>query len=326
MRGDGRRRFGGSRRVTWPELPAHVRAGIERRLGHRVVAAASQPFGFSTGLAARLRLDNARRVFVKAIDTAAHPAVGEFHRREIVVAGALPAAVPAPRLLEGLDDLDGGTWVALLFEDIDGWMPAQPWRPDELVRVLAAVTELAELLTPGPDLTTPPRLPRLGGWARLAANPAGLARLRVAAPRAVDELPAHLELENRLAEVIEGETLAHGDLYPSNVLITADRVVFVDWPHAWTGPKHADLVTLLSSVAFCGGDPEPYAAGHRLLAGMDRDAVDVLISAQAGFLLASACSPAPAADPRLVATMTDLGLASLRWLAGRRGRISRERR
>lgn len=291
-----------------------------------MVAAASQPFGFSTGLAARLRLANDRRVFVKAIDTAAHPAVAEFHRREIVVAGALPAAVPVPRLLASLDELDGGTWVALLFEDVDGWMPAQPWRPADLTRVLAAATELAELLTPGPDLATPPRLPRLGGWARLAANPAALAQLEVVAPRAADELPGHLELEKHLADVVEGQTLAHGDLYPSNVLLTADRVVFVDWPHAWTGPKHADLVTLLSSVAFCGGDPEPFAAGHRLLAGVDREAVDVLISAQAGFLLASACSPAPAADPRLIDTMADLGLASLRWLASRRGRTGCERR
>ncbi|WP_314173113.1 hypothetical protein [Streptomyces winkii] len=52
---------------------------------------------------------------------------------------------------------------------------------------------------------------------------------------------------------------------------------------------------------------------------MEPEAVDVLVSAQAGFLLASACSADPAADPRLVRMMTELGAASLRWLSARRG-------
>jgi hypothetical protein len=38
--------------------------------------------------------------------------------------------------------------VLLLFEDIDGVTPAEPWRPDELARVLAAMTDLAGALTP----------------------------------------------------------------------------------------------------------------------------------------------------------------------------------
>ena len=136
-----------------------------------------------------------------------------------------------------------------------------------------------------------PPAPRLGGWARPAHDAQALARLTRVAPGAAGDLDLHLSLEAHLDEAIAGGTLTHGDLYPFNLLLTDDRVVFVDWPHAWSGPAHADLVTLLSSVVLSGIDPEPFAARHPLLTGVEPEAVDVLISAQAGFLLAAVCSP-----------------------------------
>lgn len=312
----------GSRRLPWHALPSSVRTGIEDVLGGRVVEAESRPGGFSDGLAARLELADGRRAFTKAVDAGAAPGVAAFHRREVVVNGGLPYGVPVPRLLGSYDDRE---WVALVFEDVEGALPVQPWRGDELERVLHALTGLAERLTPSPGLNSPGAGPRLGGWRRLADSPRSLAKLGVVAPDAAGELDRHLALETRLPEVIAGETLTHGDLYPFNVLLTEERVVVVDWPHAWTGPAYADLVMLLGSVALSGLDPEPYAARHPLLRGVDPAAVDVLISAQAGFLLAAACSmdsADPGTDPRLERMMTALGLASLRWLTLRRPRRS----
>jgi Ser/Thr protein kinase RdoA (MazF antagonist) len=280
----------------------------------KVTAADSQRGGFSDGLAARLQLSDGRRAFAKAVDAVASPGVGGFHRRETAVAGGLPSGVPAPRLTGSYDD---GQWVALVFEDVDGKLPVQPWDATELERVLGAVTDVAERLTPAPQLNPPHAAPRLGGWARLALRPQALAKLTAIAPGAAADLDLHLTLEAHLAEAIAGETLTHGDLYPFNVLLTGKRVVFVDWPHAWAGPGHADLVMLLGSVALSGIDPEPYAAGHPLLTGVESEAVDVLISAQAGFLLAAACSADSSADARLLHMMAQLGLASLRWLSGR---------
>ncbi|MFF3753770.1 aminoglycoside phosphotransferase family protein [Streptomyces sp. NPDC002018] len=305
----------GSRRIPWESLPRSVSAGIEDVLQGTVAVATSQQGGFSDGLAVRLELADGRRAFVKAVDAVAAEAVGTFHRREIGVTSGLPAGVPVPRLLGSYDD---GAWVALVFEDIDGALPAQPWRAAELERVLDALTGLAERLTPAPRLDQTLAAPRLGGWTRLSDDPRALARLPTVAPGAAEELDLHLSLETHLTEATAGRTLTHGDLYPFNVLLTADRVVVVDWPHAWTGPAHADLVMLLGSVALSGIDPEPYAARHPLLTGVDPEAVDVLISAQAGFLLAMACSVDSTADPRLVRMMTELGRASLRWLSIRR--------
>ncbi len=305
----------GSRRIQWSMLPHQVHAGIERILGWPVAVPANQPGGFSDGLAARLMLRNGRRAFVKAIDSVSFPAVGEFHRREITIAGGLPPAVPAPRLLGSYDD---GAWVALVFEDVEGALPAQPWRPDQLDRVLDAVIDLAERLTPAPMLETAGNAPRLGGWSRLAENPTALAKLGATAPWVIDNLDTHLSLEVRLDEVAIGDTLVHGDLYPFNILLTASRVVFVDWSHAWIGAKHADLVMLLGSVALSGIDPEPFAKRHPLLVQVDPDALNTLISAQSGFLLDRAFSSGPNTDPHFTRMMIALGLSSLRWLSTRR--------
>jgi hypothetical protein len=56
----------GGRRLDCERLPAAVRQGLQARLGSPVVHAATQPRGFSPGLAARLRLADGQRVFVKA--------------------------------------------------------------------------------------------------------------------------------------------------------------------------------------------------------------------------------------------------------------------
>ncbi|MFI6691999.1 aminoglycoside phosphotransferase family protein [Streptomyces sp. NPDC050433] len=316
----------GSRRKPWRELPRSVRTGIEDVLGGRVTAATSQRGGFSDGLAARLGLADGRRAFAKAVDATTAPAVAAFHRREAAVNDGLPHGVPVPRLLGAYDDQE---WVALVFEDVDGALPVQPWREGELERVLDALTGLAERLTPAPRLNSADTSPRLGGWGRLADSPGSRVKLGEIAPGAARELERHLALEARLPEVIVGDTLTHGDLYPFNVLLTDERVVVVDWPHAWTGPAYADLVMLLGSVALGGADPEPYAARHPLLTGVDPEAVDVLISAQAGFLLAAACSmdsADPGTDPRLEHMMTALGLASLRWLSLRGYNSGRKQR
>ena len=69
-----------------------------------------------------------------------------------------------PRLLHARDD---GEWVTLVFEEIPGSLPAQPWRREDLDRVLAAVTGLVTALTPAPADASPLAPPRLGGFLAL---------------------------------------------------------------------------------------------------------------------------------------------------------------
>ncbi|TMC40438.1 MAG: aminoglycoside phosphotransferase family protein, partial [Chloroflexi bacterium] len=134
-------------RVHWDELPAEVRAALEQRLGASVDQATTQPQGFSPGLASRLLLDDGRRVFLKAVHESANPDTPAIHRREARILSALPASVPAPRLLWTYDE-EG--WVALCLEDIDGRHPHEPWTEDDLDLVVATYTRMAADLTPSP--------------------------------------------------------------------------------------------------------------------------------------------------------------------------------
>ncbi|WP_345579018.1 phosphotransferase family protein [Nonomuraea rosea] len=294
-------------------------AGIERLLGDRVAGAVSQPGGFSEGLAARLRLARGGRAFVKAASTSTAPAVAAFHRREIVISRRLPRTVPAPRLLDAYDD---GDWVALIFEEIPGRLPAQPWRRDELERVLAAVTDLNQALTPSPVDGTQLGRPRLGGWAALANGAAGIEsatvkRIDALSPWAAGHLDELAALEESAASALAGQTLLHGDLYPFNIMLTPERVFVVDWPHAWVGAGHCDAVTLLAGVSLSGMDPQPIAEAHPLTRDLDPAQVDAVLAMHSGFLLRVAASAGPGTDLNLVNMMVALGLASLRWLRNR---------
>ena len=55
------------KRLHWPELPADVRAAVAAVAGAAIADAQTQPHGFSPGVAARLRLADGQRAFVKVV-------------------------------------------------------------------------------------------------------------------------------------------------------------------------------------------------------------------------------------------------------------------
>src|SRR4051812_3828429 len=112
-------------RIAWEALPEHIRGAVEGWLGSPVVSATTQPGGFSPGVASRLVAADGRRVFVKAVSATPNRDSPRFHRREIQIAGALPASAPVPRLLWSMDE-GGDGWVVLAFEDVEGQHPALP--------------------------------------------------------------------------------------------------------------------------------------------------------------------------------------------------------
>ncbi len=162
-----------------------------------------------------------------------NPESPELHRQEIAIAAALPPETPAPRFFFSVEH-DG--WVALVFESVEGREPELPWREDELARVLDALTDLCRALTPAP-IAAPPVAEAIDelfhGWRSLdePADEWAAAHL--------DELR---ELEASWAAGAVGETLTHCDVRADNILLAADRVVFVDWPHACVGAGWIDLV------------------------------------------------------------------------------------
>ncbi|MDQ1462456.1 MAG: hypothetical protein QOI08_3940 [Actinomycetota bacterium] len=304
------------RRTQWAELPASVRAAIEDRFGARVVAAESQSGGFSPGLAARLRLTDGTRAFVKAVRSSPNVDSPPMYRREARVAAALPPDVPAPALRWSCDD---GEWVVLAFDDVDGCSPALPWRAHELERVLAAIDELAARLNPSPLALEPAQetmAPLFGRWQTIVDE--GLeSRLPAAVRARLDEL---LASEAGWPEAVLGESLVHLDLRADNILLTADRVFFVDWPAAAVGAAWVDLALMLPSIAMQGGpQPEEVWQTHRLSRGVDEASVDALVVAVAGYFAHSQMLPPPPGLPTLRAFQAAQGVQTAAWLGRRRG-------
>ncbi|GAA3135239.1 hypothetical protein GCM10010521_21490 [Streptomyces rameus] len=305
-------------RAPWEDLPVLVRDAVAEVLGAPVVRAVTQNGGFSPGVAARVRTAAGRTGFVKAVSAEANPHSPGLHRKEARNAAALPATVPAPRLLGSYDD---GTWVALVFEEVTGRQPQVPWRPAELRRVLDAVTVLARTGTPSP-LDAPPVAEELAddfsGWRRLLDGEAGDVRGRLG-EWAADRLPVLAALEAGWAEGASGDTLAHADLRADNVLLTADGgVVFVDWPHALRAAPWFDLLVLLPCVRAQGGpDPEEVFTAHPLGRAADPEAVTAALAALAGYFLRGSLNPAPPGLPTLRPFQRAQGDAALAWLRRR---------
>lgn len=289
-------------RPLWDALAPALRADIERLAGGRVVDATSCAGGFSPGFASRLALADGRRVFVKAIDAERWPHEVAAYRDEVRVNATMPESVPAPRFLGSVDDQ---RWVVLAFDDVDGTSPGAPWTPDTLGRVVEAAVALGR--AEAPDAVTETHFPRLGGWATLTAD-----RLD---PWAAGHLPDLVALEKAGLELAHGDTLVHCDLYPHNILLTPDRVVFVDWPHARRGSNVVDLVTVLSSAVDDGLDPD--AALRRHAAHVPGDEIDAVLAAHAGFLVSGGLAELPPGLERIAAAKRTLGAAATRWLRHR---------
>lgn len=306
------------KRLHWDELPEAVRARIEDRFGP-VVSAETMTGGFSPGLAARLHLANGEIVFAKAVSGAQNEMAPSFHRREIRVASQLPPEAPVPRLLWSWADDDAAGWVALVYENIVGRPPAQPWEPAEFDLVVAALNELSRDLTPSPvDAEA------LGGrgtglpisglnWFRMRNE--GLVHPD---PWVMENLNALVALEERVPEIRPGTTLLHMDLRGDNMLMTANGVVIVDWPHAAIGPGWLDGAFFAPSVAMEGGPP-PEDLVQLLDAMREADPTELTIGIAeiAGFFTYHGLLPDVPSLPGLREFQEAQGVVARRWLAGR---------
>ena len=309
-------------RIPWAELPARVRAEIERRLGSPVVAARTQPGGFSPGVAARLELADGSRAFVKAVSPTPNAVAPSIYRREGKIVAAIPVSAPVPRLLWMLDD-DPDGWVVLAFEDVEGRQPAVPWRDEELDVVLEAMARLAADLSPSPL-----RPPLVGDAAEAFAGAEdGLtwASLMATPNPALDPWSArHLadlaSLERQAADAARGDTLLHFDLRADNLLLTADGVRVVDWPHAHVGQAFVDLVWFAPSVAMQGG-PLPGELVRRYGPARDADpaALDAVIAVVAAYFTAGSLQPPSPGLPTLRAFQAAQAEVARAWLAERTG-------
>jgi aminoglycoside phosphotransferase (APT) family kinase protein len=299
---------GRGHRLQWDEVPAVLRARLAEVLGADVVVAEGQRGGYGPGLAARCGLDDGRRVFIKAVSSAQNPDTPAMVRREVAIARVLPTDVPAPALLHVVDD---GEWVALVFEEVAGTHPQEPWVEEELRLVLTATSALGRHRAPPGLATVAEHFGRmLRGWRTLRAD----------AGRPVSDLwcRAHLaelaELEVGWEAAAAGDRLVHGDVRSDNVLLTpAGGVVFVDWTSTCAGASWFDAVLLLPSVTLAGGSPPEALLA---LAGLDVDVERLrpVVAALAGYFVERGGLPDPPGLPTVRAFQRAQADVTVAWL------------
>jgi aminoglycoside phosphotransferase (APT) family kinase protein len=297
-------------RIGWRDLPTPVRGRVERIVGGRVVEAVSQTGGFSPGTADRVRTDDGRRAFVKAVSREISVRSAEMARQEMRITAALPEHAPVPRMLGGFDD---GEWVVLVLADVEGVHPRTPWVASEIDAAVTALGELAAALTPAPSLDLLPTAKDslrddFAGWDRVAEDPP--ADLE---PWVAERLPdLRASAARGLATVSVGDTLMHCDIRADNILVRPDgRMIIVDWPWACTGPAWLDTVLLAMNVLVHGGDAD------RVIAGLDPQAVTDVVTGFTGMFRHLCRQPPPPGIPTVRAFQRWQAGALLPWLRAR---------
>lgn len=297
-----------ARRLEWRFLPPHVRDLVEDRCGSPVVTDESCTRGFASGFASVLTCRDGERYFVKAASSRAQAQLAAAHREEARTLRALPAGVPAPRLLWTLD----GDWVVLGIEHVAGRHPHRPWGGDDLDACLDALERVAAAAAPPEELRLPTAVdelaPLVGQWDAVRVLHPELAH--------VDEAR---QLAARYAEVVGGSGLVHAEVRDDNVLLAAGRAWICDWNWPMRGAPWLDSVLLLVGPRGDGVDVDVLAAERPLLRDVPADDVDTLLALSAASFLKAAADPVPPTSPRLREHQRWYGEACWDWLCERRG-------
>ncbi|MFG1905324.1 hypothetical protein [Kribbella sp. NPDC048928] len=288
-------------RLPYSDLPSGVRAWVERTLGSTVVSASTQQGGFSPGTAARLVTASGRRAFVKAVGTSLNPKTPELFRLEITAMQGIGRLPMAPELYAVYDD---GDWVGMLFEDIEGRLPAHPWEQPDADRVLDALAELTDVLDPSPWPDAPVIAVRscdfLSRWENVLAD-------NLDVPSWVDPEEFAELARTGVRALAEGKALAHYDLRADNIIVTDERVVFIDWAHPGLAPRWTDTVILHAEMRGSVTLPEL----------PDDEAITGFIAAIAGGLWWGSAQPAPPGIPTMRTWQREHAQVHLDWVRDR---------
>lgn len=299
-----------ARRLEWKFLPPQIRELIEEHCGSPVVRADSQGGGFTPGFASVLTCANGSRHFVKAASVRAQRVFAQSYREEARKLSALQQCrIPAPRLLWTHDTDE---WVVLGFEYAAGRLPARPWQPAELGRLLDALEETAEVEVPygarldpiEEDLADLPSY-----WETIRTNHPDLTHADEAA-----------ELAARFPEALSGPALSHTDIRDDNVLLgPAGQVWICDWNWPVLAAPWFDTLSALIGPRGDGLDVEALLAARRLTCEVDPEHVDIALALLAGHFLKCADDPVPATSPHIRDSQRWQGQVVWNWLAERRG-------
>jgi hypothetical protein len=295
-----------SPRISWYDVPRHVRAAIGQALGCPVSEAVTQVGGFSPGAAVRVVCEDGRRAFVKAVGLSLNPETPGLNRAEVRALALLPDDVPAPKLLGSYDD---GDWVALVLEDIEGLRPALPWAGED-VAMMAATLGVLSRTTGHQDLPEfAERTGLLPAWDNIVADSDGID------PRLLERLPEMTAAQVLAADVTRGSALVHWDARNDNVLIREKQAVLLDWAWACRGAPWLDTLLLALDFEVQGGpDADDFLRRNEVTREVPAAHLRSVVACLLGLFADRARRPAPPGLPTIRMWQAHCRDRALRWV------------
>lgn len=281
-------RTGVEEKLPWRRVPKAVRQQVEEVLGGRVARAARIWGGYSPAPTFRLRLEDGRRAFFKAINAASNEfstyALQLEERVYRELGDLLVSWIPTYYTSINYQD-----WHGLVLEDL-GPKSVPPWTPALARSITYAIADfhrenLGKSL-PG-WLSRPQQRLASENWQQVIAESDDFQNLAEragdAAPEALIWLQAASPLVGeKMAQPIlaaEPYTLLHGDLRSDNLRFGQGRLYLFDWPAITVGRAEWDFVAFAQSVTVEDGvAPEQVMAWYAERFPVDEAVVDSSIA------------------------------------------------
>ena len=226
------------------------------------------------------QLANGRTVFAKLGDV---PDTAAAVRAECSVYPLLSGPF-VPRLVAADPSVP-----VLIIEDLSdaAWPP--PWTQEHLTALEGLFEELAATRAPAGLPSLAARVPEIGAWDRVAADPAPLLSTGLAPAGWLDSaLPVLLEAQ--LAAPTAGDRLLHFDVRSDNLCFRDGRALLVDWNQAMAGDPRWDRLLMVQTIQLEGGPSVRELAPDPELG---------ILAWMAGYLAARAGLPPPHGAPRV---------------------------
>ncbi|HWO62821.1 MAG TPA: hypothetical protein VNO31_22600 [Umezawaea sp.] len=231
-------------RHAWDDLPAGAKQAVEDRIG-QVLKTESTPGGRNSELSETLWTDQGP-VFCKGIST--DSPISYMHRNEIAVNPFLPAGL-APRLLWHVETVG---WLLLGYEHLSGRHADLSSGSEDLPLVAEAVTRIGEVV----DLPTSGVQRSMGDrWGHALTRELTSSPFITSDPWCAANDSLLVEMANRAPSYMDGGSLIHSDLNPTNIVVS-ELAQVVDWAWWQVGASWFDPAYLVIRLIAEGHDPE----------------------------------------------------------------------
>ncbi|MFD9735731.1 phosphotransferase [Umezawaea sp. NPDC059074] len=231
-------------RHTWDELPDGAKKAVEEHTG-RVVKSESTPGGRNSELSETL-LTNSGPVFCKGIST--NSPIVYMHLNEIAVTPLLPNGL-APRLLWHVETTG---WLLLGYEHLSGRHADLSPDSDHLPLVADALEMIGRVAIPPTSIA---RRSMRDRWAQALTRELESVSFAESDPWCAKNGDLLVTLANEAPSYMDGNTLIHSDLNPTNILVSEHAVV-VDWAWWQVGAPWFDPAYLVIRLIAAGHTPQ----------------------------------------------------------------------